>query len=123
MVGLDNRFNGYPSVRRIVLFRVLTDIRYPFFDGYPFSDFTTIHPDIRRIVRLLSRINKIERQNLNKTCLPWFLMMLNLKFKLYYRLEIFILYKSAYLRYFSQSFSIDFFSINSLDFFRRFFFQ
>ena len=33
-----------------MLFRVLTDIRYPFF--------TTIRPDIRRIVRFLSRNNK-----------------------------------------------------------------
>ena len=51
---------------------VLTDIRPPdsafssfngyplsvFFYGYPFSDFTTIRPDIRRIVRFLSRNNK-----------------------------------------------------------------
>ena len=77
------------------LFRVLTDICYPFF-------FT----DIRFLILLLS----VKPLNLNKTYI-------------FYRLKIFILYKSAYLRYFSLSFFSRFFfldlifSIFSDDFF------
>ena len=41
-------FNGYPI--SVVFFD-----GYPY--GYPFSDFTTIRPDIRRIVRFLSMFN------------------------------------------------------------------
>ena len=43
-----------------MLFRVLTDIRYPlfFFTDIRYPFFTTIRPDIRRIVRFLSRNNK-----------------------------------------------------------------